>query len=1062
MQEHFKDLSKMQEVLHEAQTGLWAIEMDEGKAPRMYADSVMLELLGFGSEPSPEECYQIWYDGIVKEYHQVIQSAVERICCDDRAEVEYPWKHPLWGQIFVRCGGVRDWSYQGGVCLRGYHQNITNTIMLKQEYNAVIQTLSQNYTAILLCNLKDKGFKIVKLPDEFRGLAESFESYEDLFRYYVEKNAEVQYRSSLYEMSGSENIRKHISDKGTQMEIIYRNLQGGWRRIRVVPASGYSKEYPWVIIALDEQDGEREKRISDLAAQAAVSQIYDLVISIDRDKTEYHCIYYSGSLMKLKRQGNYEDFYRKMHQSMPKEDQKELNKIFENRRYRDKGYREGVLRIYDEEKVLHYYNYYSTKIKEDMEERFLMTVRRVDEGQEMQKRENILANLCQCYYSIYLFDLDHDVEEAIWQEEYIKDSREFPKGSLKEYYEKFIKNFVYEEDQEKMRRAGNPDFLKQTLSEENPVYDIDFRRYYPDHIGWARSRFSIAEIKDGQVSKVIFANMNIHEQKLEQLEEEKRKKLYFEYQNIVQGFSAFYHSVFYVDLDKKSFQAFVMNEGVHNRIGDSDNYELLTEIYSQGLIQKEDQERFKKEMAVSEIRRRIIEGETIYALEYRRDYGGYYGWMRVYVILAERQNGVPVKVILAAHSVESEKEEQEQNRKALQAAYESAKNANEAKSKFLAQMSHDIRTPINAVLGMAEIAMSRINQPDKVEECLEKINISGRHLLSLINDILDMSKIEKGKIELAEEAFSLSQFMDGIDSMIRPEALEKGQEIKFIMKELIHDHVVGDMGRIRQVLINLINNAVKYTHQGGIISVTVQEVSERNPGLGCFMFTVEDNGIGISKEYLDYIFVPFSRANDSKVRSVNGTGLGMSIAQGIVSAMQGDIQVESAEGKGSRFIVTLNLRIAGQQEGRRIPSKTGNEPAARPDLKGLKGKRLLLAEDNELNMEITQTILQESGLFVDGAKNGKEALEMFQASKPGTYQAILMDLQMPVMDGYRAAREIRSSEHPQGKSIPVIALTANAFAEDITKSLAAGMNDHVSKPIDFSRLMEILMKNIEG
>ena len=377
-------------------------------------------------------------------------------------------------------------------------------------------------------------------------------------------------------------------------------------------------------------------------------------------------------------------------------------------------------------------------------------------------------------------------------------------------------------------------------------------------------------------------------------------------------------------------------------------------------------------------------------------------------------------------------------------------------------MSHDIRTPMNAIMGMTSIAASRINDPEKVRECLTKIDMSSSHLLDLINEILDMSKIEKGKIELTEEPFCLRELITDINSMTRPEALQKGQELLFRTVDVVHTDFIGDAGRIRQVLINLITNAVKYTQNGGRIIVEVQEVTGRTPGAASFVFTVEDNGIGMDPDFLNYIFVPFSRADDSKVRRVQGTGLGMSIAQGIVSAMNGNIQAESRKGQGSRFIVTLNLKIADSDQvaehrmaGFEIQDGPGSDTRCSDRLRG---KRLLLVEDNELNMEIAETILTEAGFAVENAENGKEALDMFLASEPGYYQAVLMDLQMPVMDGYTAAKEIRSSTHPQALKVPVIALTANAFATDIGKAHCAGMNDHVAKPIEVERFMETLRR----
>ncbi|WP_321006713.1 response regulator [Hungatella sp.] len=1060
MAEHFRDIEKIQDILHEAQTGLWAIELEEGREPRMYADKAMLELLGFTGEPSPEECYRGWYDRIDADYYPMVQDVVRRMCLDERAEVEYPWHHPLWGQIYVRCGGIRDKNYKEGTCLLGYHQNITNTVMLKQEYDTILEKLNENFKGIILCNLHTGEYRIIKATEQLEAFGEGAADFETFFRNYAEREIVPQNRELFLNGVNPEYIQKRFHEDSSGVEVIYRTKEKRWRRIKVVPLKQYSDAYPWVIAAMEEQDGEMEKQIDQASAQVAVSQIYTLLISVDCEKAEYNCMYYSGELLKLSRRGRYPDFREQAVKNMPAEDRREFERIFNAENYGTGEYREGMLHMYDQEGRLHSYSYYSALISQNYEDRILLTVKNVDDKYEIQRREAILANLCECYYSIYLFDYVNNTEEAIWQEDFIQKNREFPKGALDVYYEKFVKHYVYPEDQEKMRRAGSIDFLRQTLSVEQPVYEVDFRRIYPDSIRWVRARFSIAEIQDGVLTRVIFASMDINEQKLTELMEEQQKKLYFESQNIIKGLSAFYHSVFYVDLVEETFQTFVIREDVAERLNHSDEYGALFGIYYEHLIHEEDKERFKQEMCLTAIKKRVQEGETIYDLEYRRDYSGYYGWMRIHIILAESRNGAPIKIILASHNVEKEKEQEAQSQQALFAAYEAARNANEAKSHFMAQMSHDIRTPMNAIIGMTAIAMGQADNEERVKDCLQKISLSSSHLLHLINEVLDMSKIERGQITLTEAPFSLKGMFHEIGSIVYSESMEKGQALRFLTDDIIHDNLLGDAGKIRQVLINLINNAIKYTPCGGTITVTSKEMTSGIPGVGCFVFTVEDNGIGISEEFLDHIFVPFAREENCHVRKVQGTGLGMSISHGIVTAMQGSIRVESKQGAGSRFIVTLTIRTLEEEGGEAAVLRALSGNTGRTLEMCLQGLRLLLVEDNELNMEIAETLLRDAGFIVDRAENGYEALKLFNDSEPGTYDAILMDLQMPVMDGYTAASEIRSSSHPEAKSVPIIALTANAFAEDISKVMAAGMNDHVTKPIDFDRLLAALRKCI--
>lgn len=1059
MREHFKDTDKVQEVLEEAQTGLWAIELDEGALPRMYADQSMLKLLGFDEEPTPEECYRHWYERIEDEYYSIVQEVVDRIIQNERSEVEYSWSHPKWGKIYVRCGGVRDSSYDKGVCLRGYHQNISDTITMKQDYGTVIQSLTESYRSIFLCNLVNKSFEIIKVSEELKYYVENTDSYEDVLRTYANTYVAAPYRDTIRNFVDVDNIALRIRQGERQFETMYQDMEDSWLRMKIVLSSQYSPAHPLIIVAVDEQDHEMERHMDDMSAKIAVAQTYSLVISIDLGKSEYKCVYQAGGMLKLDKYGSSYDVYHQIMMRAPKEDRKIIEKLFLQASYHAKRYQDGVFRLYDEAGILHYYRFYASTIEENKDDRIILTIRNIDDTQEIEFRESILANLCQGYYSIYLFDLENNIEEAIWQEDFIEKTKQFPKGNLDVYYTKFVENYVFEDDRLKMMRAGSPAFLKETLSEEQPVYEIDFRRIYDDHIAWVRSRFSVSEMRNGEVTKVIFANMDITEQKLKELKEEDQKRLYFEYRNIIEGLSSFYHSVYYVDLMQERYQIF-KKLAADTQIENEDYVSLIQHIAEQVIYHK-DRERFLQELSISQIRERIMLGESIYALEYQRDYGGYYGWMRMYVVLAESQNGVPVKIILAAHNVEEEKEQEEKNRQALQAAYETAIKANEAKSNFLAQMSHDIRTPMNAIIGMSAIAEKQVHDPKKVAQCLQKINISSRHLLTLINEILDISKIEKGRIELLPEPCSLKELMMELECMVKEEAARKKQTITFTLQDIIHDGLLVDTRRLKQVLLNLISNALKYTLEYGRIHVIVKEVSQRSYDSASYVFIVEDNGIGMDQHFLDCIFLPYTRCEDSVVQKVQGTGLGMSIAQKVVNAMSGNIQVESEVGKGTRFTVSLDLKLDEQLHNSSMKSDQEHEEQLQKLLQDFpKGKRLLIAEDNEMNMEIVQTILQDMGYQIEGAENGMLALQMFLDAKPYHYQAILMDLQMPIMDGYEATREIRASDHEQAKRIPIIALTANAYPSDIAKALTAGMNDHVSKPIAYDRLTRILYKLI--
>ncbi|WP_050696922.1 hybrid sensor histidine kinase/response regulator [Anaeromassilibacillus senegalensis] len=393
--------------------------------------------------------------------------------------------------------------------------------------------------------------------------------------------------------------------------------------------------------------------------------------------------------------------------------------------------------------------------------------------------------------------------------------------------------------------------------------------------------------------------------------------------------------------------------------------------------------------------------------------------------------------------------QEHQDREKIAAAVVAAEQANAAKSSFFSSVSHDMRTPMNGIVGMTAIAKRSLDDRARVLDCLNKIDLSSRHLLGLINDVLDMSKIESGKLALVSEPFDLSELLQGLEALLRPQCESKEQTLTFTV-DVRHTKLVGDTLRLNQIFMNLLSNAVKFTPEGGTVSFTAQE-QEQRAGSVTFRFTVADNGIGIPLETQKHIFTPFERAPGEVVRQIEGTGLGLAIAKNLISAMSGQITLKSAPGQGAAFMVDLDLPM---QEGE--AQEAAAPEAVSLDENSFAGRRLLLAEDNELNREIAVELLSAYGAKVDTAHDGKQALEQFAASAPGCYDAILMDIQMPVMNGYEAAREIRACGHPQAKRILIVAMTANVFAEDVLAAKNAGMDAHVAKPIDLARLYQVL------
>ena len=394
--------------------------------------------------------------------------------------------------------------------------------------------------------------------------------------------------------------------------------------------------------------------------------------------------------------------------------------------------------------------------------------------------------------------------------------------------------------------------------------------------------------------------------------------------------------------------------------------------------------------------------------------------------------------------VVSDRTEAVRAQQALEEAVQAANVANRAKSEFLSDMSHDIRTPMNAIIGLINLLEKNADDKERFHRHLRDLKLSSEHLLELINNVLDMSRIESGKTELDLEEFNIRTLLEEVNSVYRTQAALKG----LVVEEEIavpDKRYEGDSVRVKKVLLNLLSNAVKYTPEGGRVHLSSRSIGIAANGYETLEFKIEDNGYGMSKEFVDIIFQPFSREKNTTISGISGTGLGMAIVKNLVELMNGNVYVESELGKGSTFTVQIPFKPVSEVEEKQQKEKNvGNV--------NLDGLRILVVEDYELNAEILMELLSMEGVQCDYAENGKIALERFEASEENTYDMILMDVKMPVMDGYEAARAIREGTHPRAKTIPIVALTANAFKEDIQRALDAGMNEHIAKPVRVDRI----------
>lgn len=529
--------------------------------------------------------------------------------------------------------------------------------------------------------------------------------------------------------------------------------------------------------------------------------------------------------------------------------------------------------------------------------------------------------------------------------------------------------------------------------------------------------------------------------------------------SIIQALTNLYLFGYYIDIHSGCYVRMEMSSTSRKNDSDNTHYQDERDWFLEHIVTSEYRERIAEFTDISTIEERLRGQSVIF-----EDYINYNGcWVRCAFIPADYdENGHLTHVLFIGQNIDvSRRKELKQKNELhelnerliianarLQQACAEAELANIAKTDFLARMSHDIRTPLNGILGLLEIAGKCSDDHEKVESCRQKAIVAANHLLSLLNDVLDMSKLESGDIRLTQEPFNMNDLLFQTHEIMSGQmAVKNIKNITTNRTPLPHPNVIGSPVHVRQILTNLISNAIKYNRQGGSIYASMEETAIDDDNI-TFLFTISDTGIGMTEEFLQHIFEPFARENEKLNSKVTGTGLGMSIVKKLIDKMNGTIEIESTKDVGSTFKVTLPFKRDKQHiSGDTVPSTSGMD---------LKGIRLLLVEDNELNCEVAQYLLTDEGAIVDVAPNGQIAVDVFSQSPAGYYDVILMDMMMPVLDGCSATRVIRSLERNDAANIPIIALTANAFSDDVSRCHEAGMNAHLSKPLDINATIKTI------
>lgn len=678
----------------------------------------------------------------------------------------------------------------------------------------------------------------------------------------------------------------------------------------------------------------------------------------------------------------------------------------------------------------------------------------------MQSR--IINTLTENFIDVYMVDLEtrnvSPIRVASHAINFESDYASY--APYREIIKKYINENVYEKDQAEMLMATKLDTIKNALS-RTPNYYFHYRELAGEeefHYYYMQAT-RLGNADDFKKIVIGFACED---------EEKVKEKLLVDRLMTVEGLSKKFAYVCCVNIRKEKSEdeaTPIYSNGRVERIlpewTDTKHFSKMLDLIWEKLVVDEDKDHFYAATRRETILSQITLNEFYY-VNFRVLSDDELHYAQIQFSKAETGDEDIFSVIAAFHYVDSQVNEQIMQREKLESALSLAESASKAKTSFLFNMSHDIRTPMNAILGFTKIAKSHIDDIDRVRDCLDKIEVSGEQLLDLINDILEMSRIEAGKIEIINEPAVISRLLDNIGPMLKALAISKSQEFNVEFGDIKNNYVWLDAVHLNRVLVNIITNAIKYTRDGGKVFVCVNQATEPVDGVATYTFSVTDTGIGMSAEYLTHLFEEFSREKTSTESKQQGTGLGLAIAKRIVDNMGGSIDVISELDEGSTFTITLPLRIQTDEDIANNYKYADMEAIHANEEEALSGIKVLLVEDNELNQEIACDLLREIGIKVDCAEDGQFALDkvknMYQFSdKDEYYDAILMDIQMPVMDGYTSALEIRKYEAQVNGHIPIIAMTANAFAEDKQKALDVGMDAHIAKPIDLEALKKTLI-----
>lgn len=962
------------DILGTSNIGLWALEIDEGLPPRMFADETMQRLLGIGKDVSPEDTYRAWYNNVDPDHYSEVNASIEKMSEGIHAEVQYPWRRPDGHVMFVRCGGVRNVAYKRGVRIEGLHQDITELQQIQKKTEEKLK--SEKSKNALNERLYEKAvlekacyyFKVNVTKNKIESPVVNVARNKELDRINEIVNGKVK-----YDILVSSFVNKFVCDEYKELGLEFFSPKYLKRQFEL---GNLMPEFVCKI-HFYESDEIYRKYVCYLSADDASRDLIAMVVAYNTTESQKQEMALRESIEILYSEKDTKIAVRNLLKNLAEFYQADRACIFE-----EEG-NDGVVSN---------------------------TFEWCNEG--IDKQINLFQNVpCEIF--------------STWRDAFNRNGF-VSITSLEENIDK--ESGLYE----MLSKKNAQSFIAAPITSK----DGEFGFIGLDNPKECRDNQMVLKLVGGFIKEEIL-----------------RRKCHDEDSAVIAFLATEYSSVYHIDLNADIVIPYRYDEATVRRYGRYSSkgfpYTRASQKYITEAVALKDKAKMMKFASIANIRKALSKKKCI-VMQFQSDIDGKPEYYEAKFVKATERGDIAQQVVLGIANIDKNVRKEKEYQQKLEEALSVAQAASRAKTNFLSNMSHDVRTPMNAIIGYTGLAKSHINDKNLVWDFLGKIEQSSDHLLSLIDNVLDMSCIESDKIILDEKPENLLKIIQTIQNFVQTDVRSKNLDFFVDTINLNEANVYCDKLRLNQILLNIVSNAVKYTPNGGTISIRVKETAILRTGYAAYEFHIKDNGIGMSESFLRTIYEPFSRANTSEVSGVQGTGLGMAIAKNLVDLMEGRIDIVSEENKGTEVILNFEFKLQDIFDEASANEKKLDAIFA--------GKKILVVEDNAMNREIAIDVLEDLGVVVDSADDGVVAVSKLSATKFRQYDLILMDIQMPFMDGYEATKEIRAMKNPEIASIPIIAMTANAFDEDRKRALDTGMNEYLSKPIDLDKMKDVLRR----